>query len=564
MPLRSVRRLLGSFSSPAWRYYGSFYRPDRRKILWTTLATAGQTLLIVPALFLVKYAFDRAIPEGDTALLVYIGLTILILRILQSLVAWWLRNIQIRVISRGVYTLRESLVKSLFRMSYTEYTDADLRGLHVRVVQDTERIAHLGTAILSRLMPSLLIGTALLIICLMINWYLVLIIILFIPLLYIANRYTGRKIRERVFTFQKAFEEFSKGIAFVLRYLPLTILQSAKRQETDRQQKILQDLQSKTNRMAGIYSLNLQIQESLTGITAIVIIVAGGISVALNRMTLGDFFSFYMASLYLNKYVNTITGSLPDLISGNVSLNTLYAIASSQPEEGAPGEFRPEFTGKVEMRGVAFSYGQKEVLKQIDLVIGPGERIVIAGENGAGKTTLLNLLAGLLTPSRGEIFISGYPQGLLDQEWFRQQIGIVTQHPQLLPGTILENIVYGSDEVDTAQAERVIALASAAPFLSALPDGWSTRLGDEGLRVSGGEGQRIAIARALYRNPKLLILDEPTNHLDPFAISQILDNLRGLNPGPSILLISHDQSVAGFADHLYRLSNGVLTHISPE
>lgn len=559
MPLLAFKRILEGFSSPAWRYYVGFYRQDRRKILWSTVATAGQTLLIVPALFLVKYAFDTAIPEGNTALLIYIGITILVLRILQSMVAWWLRDVQIRVISRGVYTLRESLVKSLFRMSYTEYTKADLRGLHVRVVQDTERIAHLGTAILSRLMPSLLIGTALLAICLIINWYLVLIIVLFIPILYIANRYTGKKIKDRVFTFQKAFEEFSKGIAFVLRYLPLTILQSAKRQETERQQKILQDLQTKTNRMAGIYSFNLQLQESLTGITAIVIIVAGGISVALHRMTLGDFFSFYMASLYLNKYVNTITGSVPDLISGNVSLNTLYAIASEQPAEAASDGIKPEFTGAVEMCGIAFSYEQKEVLKRIELKIEPGQRVVIAGENGAGKTTLLNLLAGLLTPSRGEILISGYPLELIDQDWFRQQIGIVTQHPQLLPGTILENIVYGSDMADIEQVEKVTALSLAAAFISALPAGLSTRLGDEGLRVSGGEGQRIAIARALYRNPKLLILDEPTNHLDPFAISQILDNLRGLNPGPSILLISHDKGVARFADQLYRLNDGVLT-----
>ncbi len=555
---------MGTFSSPAWRYFGSFYRNERARILWSTLATAGQTLLIIPALFLVKYAFDEAILESNTGLLVYIGLTILLLRLLQSLVAWWLRNVQIRIISRGVFALRESLVKSLFRMSYTDYTQADLRGLHVRVVQDTERISHLGTALLSRLLPSLLIGTALLVICLIINWYLVLIIVLFIPLLYLANRYTGKKIKDRVFTFQKAFEEFSKGIAFVLRYLPLTILQSAKRQETVRQKEILTDLQAKTNRMADIYSFNLQLQETLTGITAIVIIVVGGISVALHRMTLGDFFSFYMASLYLNKYVNTITGSVPDLISGNVSLNTLYTIASNQPPEVISEGIRPEFTGKVEMRGIAFSYDQKEVLKQIDLSIEPGQRVVIAGENGAGKTTLLNLLAGLLTPSRGEIIISGFPLESLDQDWYRQQIGIVTQHPQLLPGTILENIVYGSDEVDRDQVARVVALSSAAAFISALPDGWETRLGDEGLRVSGGEGQRIAIARALYRNPKLLILDEPTNHLDPVAISQILDNLRGLNPGPSILLISHDKRVARFADQLFRLNNGVLGVSLPE
>ena len=558
MPIKDKINSLPKLSKDAWHYYFSFFAGRYGRIGWTTVAAAGQTLIIIPSLLLVKYAFDNVIPENNVRLLILIGIAIFLLRLVNSLISVALRKSHIRIINRAVRLIRESLLHKLYNFSWLFYANSDLRTLHTRIVQDTERLANMSTALISRLLPSMIIGFGLLLVCFIINWYLLLIIISLFPFLFLANRVMGRRIKKRVFVFQRAFEEFSKGIYFVLRYMPLTTIQSAQKEETERQKMIISDLQDKTSRMADLFSVNLQLQETLTGLTAIVIIIVGGISVAMNNMTLGDFLSFYLAAMYLNKYVNTITGSIPDIIAGNVSLNTIYRLSSNDKVVQNRGVERIDFDGSIELHDVNFSYGQNCVLSGVDMIIKPGERVAVIGANGSGKTTILNLITGFLTPDHGGIYASGNSYDTMDLVEFRRQVGVVSQHPPLFPGTITENIVYGSEGVDHDQLRRVCNLTLATGFISKLPDGYDTFIGDEGVLLSGGEGQRIAIARALYRNPKLLILDEPTNHLDTEAISIIMENMKSLDAKPSILLISHDKSVIDYAERIYHLKDGNL------
>ncbi len=555
---KTINNPLSGLSKWAWSYYMSFFKGMYGKITRTTLVAAGQTLIIIPSLLLVKYAFDVVIPDDNIKLLVTIGVVIFLLRMVNSLISIALRRSHIRIINRAVYAMRENLLNKLYNFSYLFYANSDLRTLHTRIVQDTERVVNMSSALISRLLPSVIISFGLLIVCFILNWYLLLIIISLFPLLILANRLMGQRIKKRVFVFQRAFEEFSKGIYFVLRYMSLTTIQSAQDAEMKRQRAVLNDLQIKTGRMADLFSVNLQLQESLTGLTAIIIIITGGISVALKSMSLGDFLSFYLAAMYLNKYVNTITSSVPDIIAGNVSLNTLYDLASTEDNHKYQGKNPIEFTGEVKLRSIHFSYGDNNVLKGTDLHINPHERVAVIGPNGSGKTTIMNLITGLLVPDEGDVFASGYSFLTIDMTSFRKQIGVVQQHPPLFPGTVAENIVYGSESVDMEQLQRVSELALAHDFISRLPDSYNTNIGDDGILLSGGEGQRIAIARALYRNPSLLILDEPTNHLDNSAIAGILENLRTINPAPSILIISHDRGVIGFADKVFEMHEGIL------
>jgi ATP-binding cassette, subfamily B, bacterial len=563
MPIKDKINALPRLSKNAWLFYLSFFKAHYKGIFWTTIAAAAQTLVIIPSLLLVKFAFDHVIPQHNVRMLVLIGVAIFVLRLINSLISLSLRRRQIRIINHGIYQLRENLLHKIYNFSWLFYANSDLRVWHTRIVQDTERLANMTTAIISRLLPSTIIGLGLLAVCFMLNWYLLLIVISLFPLLIIANRLMAKRIKKRVFKFQRAFEEFSKGMFFVLRYLPLTTIQSAQKEETEKQKSILKDLQHKSNRMADIYSGNLQLQETLIGVTAIVVIIVGGISVAVDRMTLGDFLSFYLAAMYLNKYVNTITTSIPDIIAGNVSLNTIHDLYSSDHVIQLNGEGEMNFDGEVELRGVFFSYGRNQVLQGADLHILPGRSVAIIGANGSGKTTILNLITGLLTPTAGEIAASGHSYSTLDMIQFRKHLGVVAQHPPLFPGSVTDNIVYGSEGVDPDRLKYVCTLALADEFITALPDGYETNIGDDGVLLSGGEGQRIAIARALYRNPKLLILDEPTNHLDADAIGQIMSNLNAISPRPSILIISHQKGVIDFAESIYHLKDGVLTPESP-
>jgi len=211
---------------------------------------------------------------------------------------------------------------------------------------------------------------------------------------------------------------------------------------------------------------------------------------------------------------------------------------------------------------VAFKYTEVPVLKNVSLKIEPGNRIAIIGANGAGKSTIINLILGFYKPQSGTISAEGIPYEDVDLKDFRKQIGVVTQHPPLISGTIRENILYGNKVATDKNVMEVSRLSTADQFIESIQSGYNTQIGENGIMLSGGERQKLAIARALLRKPGLLILDEPTNHLDAHAVKDIMNNLKSLDYTPAILIISHDMSVVKHAEQIYIIEDGFLKQSS--
>jgi ABC-type bacteriocin/lantibiotic exporter with double-glycine peptidase domain len=202
------------------------------------------------------------------------------------------------------------------------------------------------------------------------------------------------------------------------------------------------------------------------------------------------------------------------------------------------------------------------VVRDVNLELRPGSSVAIVGPNGAGKSTVLYLILGFYRPLRGALRADGAAYDRLDLVELRRGIGVVMQHPTFFAGTVRENITYGYPEATDEEIAVAARLALADEFIQALPQGYDTPIGEGGLLLSGGEVQRIAIARALLRKPKLLILDEPTNHLESAAIHRLLDHLAALEPRPGVLIISHDREVLRYADVVHRLEDGTLSEFS--
>jgi len=546
------------FSKEVWRYFVKLYDNNYKKLLASSVGSAAQVLLILPQVLLVRYAFDEVIAQKNISLLIMIGIAIFALRFSNSAVSLWMRNINIKIINTAIFRLREDLLLKLYNFSRSFHTMHDQKLIHARIVQDTERFCNMSNALVSRIFPAIFISFALAVILIFLNWTLFLIIIVLIPLLFFTNRSIGKLVKKRVIVFQRSFEKFSKGILFVLRYMDLTVIQSAQKEEIERQKAILTDLQSKTGGMAMIYAVNAQAQEVLTGLIGIIIIIIGGGAVALKMMTLGEFLSFYLACVFLNKYINTITTSIPDVIAGNESMITLYDLANTNEMAPYTGKKEIDFAGSISLESVSFSYDKKLILKDVNLKLMPGKKVVIIGQNGSGKTTLLSLIMGLYAPEIGKLLADDYEYNELDMVALRKSVGVVLQHPPLFSGSIRENILYGYQDAGEEQMLAASKLALSDEFIKALPDGYDTQIGDDGVLLSGGECQKIAIARALIRKPKLLLLDEPTNHLDVEAVQKILENLETLAHKPAVLLVSHDQNVIKFADSIFQLENCCL------
>jgi ABC-type multidrug transport system fused ATPase/permease subunit len=214
------------------------------------------------------------------------------------------------------------------------------------------------------------------------------------------------------------------------------------------------------------------------------------------------------------------------------------------------------------MEAASFAHAADNLFSDVSINLARGSITALIGANGVGKTTLAYLMMGLFRPRSGRLCADGVPFDDLDIEFLRGQIGFVMEQPWIFAGTVRENVAYGRPDATDREVEEACATALAEQFIAALPGGLDTRIGEGGVSLSGGQSQRIAIARALLSNPAVLILDEPTSHLDAHGVAALFANLRALSSRPAIFLITHDPALAALADHICELRDGRLLSVA--
>lgn len=569
--LPAVRRALGGmagyvnsrlFDGEAWRYLAEYLKPRAPQLLGYVVAASLQSLLTLPIFLLVRHAFDRAIPDKDIGLLVGIGAAIVAFRALNSAIGLALRTYIVRIIKQIAFDMRGDLLVKLYRLSREYHSRVDSSLLHARIVQDTERVDTMCNALFSGILPALLSSVAIAAFLFYLNWWLVLIGFGILPLLWLANTMTGRLVKRHVQAFQKAFEGFSRGTMFVLRHMDLTRFQGYEGEEVNRQRDTLSRLRETGNRMSISYAVHSHVQRNLTGLAGVILLVAGGAAVAHGSMTLGAFLAFFLAAGILNGAIDSVLGGVPNVITGNESLVTLQALMGNDSGTPYKGARSIDFNGTVRLSGVGFDYGDQTILSDVSLNLTPGKVVALIGPNGVGKTTIVHLILGLMRPKTGALTASDIPYDEIEMRSLRRAIGVVPQHPTFFTGTVRENICYGRPDATDEDIHAALSVAQAEGYVASLSLGLESPIGENAALTSGGEKQRLALARALISRPKLLILDEPTNHLDTAAMAALMAALVQLPNRPGILIISHDESVLRFADAIYELHDGRL-HSAP-
>jgi ATP-binding cassette subfamily B protein len=306
-------------------------------------------------------------------------------------------------------------------------------------------------------------------------------------------------------------------------------------------------------------------QVGLGGIAGVIVLVGGGIAVAEGSMSLGDLIAFMAVLALARGQLNWVAGALPDLLTGLAAIERIDEVFENAEREPYRGARPFQARGGVAWEGIVFGYSREEppVLRDLSLAVEPGETVAVLGPTGAGKTTLMMLLLGLYRPWSGSVLLDGEPLDGLDVRSLRRQVGVLLQDGAAMRGSIAENIAFGRPEAGRREIERAAALAAVDEFVATLPDGFDSGVGDDGLRLSAGQRQRIALARALLGAPPLLALDEPTSHLDPETADHVLDNLTSLDPHPTLLLITHDPLVARRADRLVEVRGGRVRDAVP-
>ncbi|NQV03094.1 MAG: ABC transporter ATP-binding protein, partial [Bacteroidia bacterium] len=450
----------GAFISVvAWRYLFGFFKGTWGRLIATSVGSVIQALVIIPILLLIRHVLDVIIPQKLINDLIWAGLAIIVIRILGTGFTLYLRSINIRIMTTIVYRIREDLMRKIYTFSQAYYAREDQRLLQTRIVMDTERIANMNHTLVSGVIPAVLLSAGLAVILVVLNWSLFLIILALFPFIYFTNQYLAHVTSKKVYSFQRSFEGFSKVTSFVMKFMELIKIQSTEELESRKQTEILEDLRDKTTSMTYAFSVSGQVQTFLVGISGIMVLIFGGISVVKGMMTLGDFFVFFIAANQLQNNINILNSSFSTIITGNESLIILHGIANHDDTEPYFGELKTEFNNNITLTSVSFQYDKKPVLQDINLNIVKGKSIAIIGPNGAGKSTLINLVLGFYMPRSGTITANGIYYADLDFQHFRKSIGVVLQYPPLIPGTIGENIKYGNENRNSDEIKAVSKLS---------------------------------------------------------------------------------------------------------
>lgn len=302
---------------------------------------------------------------------------------------------------------------------------------------------------------------------------------------------------------------------------------------------------------------------SLTSLTTVLLVSSGALLITQGELSMGQLIAISMLSGRAIAPVAQLSSLIVRWQQTKLSLHALNQIMEAPSDEAENALYLPHLDGKVELRDLKFSYPESPpLLKGLNLTISPGEKVAFIGRIGSGKSSVLRLLLNTYRPTEGAVLVDDVSVGQIDPQCLRRHVGYVPQDVVLFHGDIRENIVMGATDVSDEDIVNAIKIAGLDESLSQMPDGLSTPVGERGERLSGGQRQTVAVARALVRKPKLLFLDEPSSAMDPATEQNLIRNLRALED-TTLILITHRTAMLPLVDRLVVFANGQIVMDGP-
>lgn len=390
---------------------------------------------------------------------------------------------------------------------------------------------------------------------------LTLILLLTMPLVSLTVKYFGHQIHVR---FEKIQEFFSEITARAQENLTgVRVIRAYARESYEQEQfaRLNSEYVERNLSLVRLSAVFRPLMQFFIGLGFAAILLVGGREAALGRMSIGEFAAF---NLYLEQLIWPLIamGYVTNLVQrGTASLKRMHEIVVTEPAIAeTPDQIRlPEIKGRIEFRDLTFGYveGRPPVIEGINLVIEPGQTVAFIGRTGSGKSTLMNLIPRLLDAGPGMVLIDGHPIREISLSQLRENIGYVPQETFLFSETLAENIAFGmKNGAATEAVDQAAVVAGLADDVREFPDGYATVLGERGITLSGGQKQRTAIARAVIRQPRILILDDSLSAVDTYTEEKILRELRGIMRGRTSLIVSHRISTVKDADLICVLDHG--------
>ena len=539
----------------------------RRSYLWGAVCV----LVMNSAWALIPPVVGRAIDDMRQAgvSLGRIGMLALVLlaisgtkAIFQFLIRW----IVIGVSREIEFDLRNDLFAHLETLSHSFYQRTRTGDIMARATNDLNAVRMLlGPGFMYT--ANTIIFTALALgFMLHISYRLTFYAFLPLPLVSIVIQYFGRRIHERFERIQAMFSEISaraqenfSGVRIIRAYVQeqaeIKGFEEANREYITRSLTLV--------RLMGMLWPTL---ETMLGLAIVLVLWLGGREVLLGRISIGQFTAFNTFMVQLTWPIIALGWVINIFQRGTASLGRIEELMKEKPEIAdrpglMPETAASELEGEIEFRNLNFAYNGVPVLHHINLRIPAGTSLAIVGPTGSGKTTLVSLIPRIYEAAPGSVLVDGRPVADYPLAMLRRNIGFVPQETFLFSETIREDIAFGREDASDQEVRWAAEAASIAAEIESFPDGYKTLVGERGITLSGGQKQRTAIARALIRNPRILVLDDALSSVDTQTEDKILNHLREVMKGRTTIFISHRVSTVRNADRIAVLDRGRVVEL---
>ena len=455
--------------------------------------------------------------------------------------------------------LRRALVRKLQQLSISYHKETQSGGLQSKIMRDVEAVETLSTQMfLSILNIALNIAIALIV---TINKSLVVFIffLLTTPIAAATMVFFRNVMKKRNNEFRKEMEETSARVMEMVELIPVTRAHALEEEEVQKMSGQLFAVAEKGYRLDVIQSLFGSVGWAIFQIFQVVCLGFTGFLAIKGTVMPGDITLYQSYFATIVSQVSSLMSLIPTIAKGIESVNSIGEVLLEDDIEQNEGkEIIKDIYGEFDFKDVTFRYNNidRPVLHNLNLHVDKGETIALVGESGAGKSTILNLVIGFNQVNSGEVLIDGHNMKDIDLRSYRKYLAVVPQTSILFSGTIRDNITYGVDNVDEATLDEIVKAANLTDLINSLPDGLDTMVGEHGGKLSGGQRQRISIARALIRNPKVIVLDEATSALDSISEKLIQEALNNLTKDRTTFIVAHRLSTIKDADKIAVIADG--------
>lgn len=514
-----------------------------------------------------KSGLDNALESGqsiDTYIgdiegeLAFYGLVLVGLGLVQWAMSFGMRWYLMATSRRVERDIRAAYVRHLLTLPLAFFQQRQVGDLMARATSDLEAIQRfLSHALRMMLTAAMMFGLSLILMC-VIDWQLAVLSLLPMPLMVLTARLVAGRVRTG---YRRVQEQFAAMVARIQENLSgMRVIKTFARRlpEIDRFHRLNEKYVERNQRLVHLRSLFYPFTALLNGISLVVILGLGGLRVIDGALTLGAFVAFNAYLIRMSRPMMLVGRMVDEYQRAITSMARINAVLKEKPEAQAEAgdEGSPSLRGEIEFRHLTFAYQGQTVLKDINIRVPAGSTLALVGRVGAGKSTLTRLLPRLIQAGAGQVLIDGRPIEEIPLRTIREAIGYVPQDTFLFSDTIRENVALGQDDGAGNTVEQATGIAQLTSDLATLPQGLETVVGERGVTLSGGQKQRTALARAVIRQPRILILDDAMASVDTRTEEEILKGLRQVMASRTTILIAHRISTVKDADQIVVLDEG--------